>query len=152
MNISPLQHFIIPKQHKFPEFDDQIKRIEAAAIDMTDNLIFQAIIQAAKEAGVTDLYLIDKKFAADAIREKLEREDPKPLTIEELKQMQGEPVWVKPLNADAVKGKGQWCVIDFYKNSFDALIPGIDNTWYESEDYGKTWVAYRHKPKEDHHD
>ncbi len=81
-----------------------------------------------------------------SLRLERQRDNPKPLTIEELRQMNGEPVWVKPLNA--AKDKGEWCVTDFYKDSFDALIPGIDNTWYESKDYGKTWEAYRHKPKE----
>lgn len=34
------------------------------------------------------------QIVLDALREKAEREDPKPLTIEELKQMDGEPVYI----------------------------------------------------------
>lgn len=140
MNINPLQHFIIP-QHEFPALDDHVKRIQAAAIDMTDNLIVQAITQAAKEDGVTDLYLIDKKFAADAIREKLEREDPKPLTLEELRQMDGEPVWID----------------DWWEDSHGWELSMDASDYFEGErrtekEYGSIWVAYRHKPKEAHHD
>lgn len=94
--------------------------------------------------GSRECYLL----AIAAIREKAEREDPKPLTLEELRQMDGEPVWVKPRNAD--RGEGEWCVICLYYNKldFDASIPGVESYWYPSNEYGKTWSAYRHKPKE----
>lgn len=42
-------------------------------VDMADRCVVNAIIDAAREAGVTHLYLIDKKFVVDAIQEKLER-------------------------------------------------------------------------------
>lgn len=139
MNVYPLKHYSIPQQiHGL--LDDHAQRIQAAAIDMTDNLIVQAITQAAKEEGVTDLYLIDKKFAADAIKEKLEREDPNPLTIEELKGMIGEPVWVQ---GPGIPEYGRWAIVeDAVENS---LILVNDFTCH---DIGKTWEAYRHKPKE----
>ena len=76
----------------------------------------------------------------------LERRNPKPLTIEDLRQMDGEPVWVKPAEED-----GLWCriMVSNATKNFEALIPGIDSdcSWV-SEEYGKTWEAYRHKPKE----
>ena len=40
---------------------------------MTDQAIYEAIITYAKNEGVTDLYLMDKQFVMDAIKEKLER-------------------------------------------------------------------------------
>lgn len=42
-------------------------------VDMADRCVVNTIIDAAREAGVTHLYLIDKKFVVDAIQEKLER-------------------------------------------------------------------------------
>ena len=138
MNIKPLQHCIIP-QHEFPELDYHVTRIQATAIDMADNLIVQAITQAAKEDGITDLYLIDKKFAADAIREKLEREDPKPLTLEELRQMEGEPVWVKHYHG------GEWVTVHW---DYVRRISYSCKACLFEHEYGRDWIAYRHKPKE----
>lgn len=88
------------------------------------------------------------EIAAAALQEKAEREDPQPLTLEELRKMDGEPVWVKPKNADG--GEGEWCVVHILsdKQHFDVLIPGIECMWYESSTYIKEWTAYRHKPKE----
>lgn len=49
------------------------RRFMVELVDMTDRCVINAIIDAAREAGVTHLYLIDKKFVVDAIQEKLER-------------------------------------------------------------------------------
>ena len=55
-------------------------------------------------------------MAIDALQEKAEREDPAPLTIEELQQMHGEPVWMEDekvwgiINVDEY---GQWKGIPF---------------------------------------
>lgn len=145
MNVYPLKHYSIPQQiHGL--LDDHAQRIQAAAIDMTDNLIVQAITQAAKEEGVTDLYLIDKKFAADAIKEKLEREDPKPLTIEELKQMNGEPVWVYELS-ELIDQTG-WALVEVADRGSYKGIPYVKChicTWDVSF---RGLHCYRHKPKE----
>ena len=49
-------------------------KIAAVVADTTDAAIVEAIIAAARAEEVTDLYLLDKTFILDAIREKLERE------------------------------------------------------------------------------
>ena len=120
-----------------------VSSIAARVADMTDTAITQAIIHAAVDAGVTDLYLIDKKFIKEAIKEQLDRDNPQPLTIEELRQMDQEPVYVVPLN----HGKdtaAEWCVMWHD----EAAIPG-DECWaWPINNYGKTWIAYRYKPKE----
>lgn len=56
------------------------QKIAAVVEDTTEKAIVQAVIDAARAAEVTDLYLLDKKFILDAIREKQERESPKPQT------------------------------------------------------------------------
>lgn len=45
----------------------------AQMVEKTDEVLIQAIIESAKEAGVTDLYLLDKKFILEAIQEKMNR-------------------------------------------------------------------------------
>lgn len=88
-------------------------------------------------------------MAIDALQEKAEREDPKPLTIEELRQLDEEPVWVKP--EGVIAGYGMWCVVNHNRltRRVEALIPGIEKIWFEIEGYGERWTAYRHKPKEE---
>lgn len=73
-------------------------------------------------------------MAIDALKEKAERENPAPLTMEELVQMDGVPVWIK----------------DKYSSGYEFSEDAAD--YFEGrnpKEYGKTWIAYRHKPKED---
>lgn len=50
------------------------QNIAVQLIDMQDRAIYNEVIRAAGEAGIDDLYLMDKQFVLDALREKLERE------------------------------------------------------------------------------
>lgn len=52
-------------------------KVAAVVEDSTDAAIVAAILAAARAEGITDLYLLDKTFILDAIREKLEREKPR---------------------------------------------------------------------------
>lgn len=51
-----------------------MKRIEARAIDMEDRAVHDEVIRTAREAGIDTLYLMDRQFVIDALREKLERD------------------------------------------------------------------------------
>ena len=73
----------------------------------------------------------------DAIREKQERENPKPLTIEELQQMNGEPVFIRKLDGDQ----------SFWMLAYPDVVSNRLG-WLDYRNYGSAWVAYRHKPKE----
>ena len=71
----------------------------------------------------------------------LKVEEPQPLTIEELQQLEGEPVYVVPRNP--VKGvEAEWCVMW----GKEACPPAKCWAWKIGA-YGDTWTAYRHKPK-----
>lgn len=69
-----------------------------------------------------------------------------PLTLEELREMDGEPVWVVPLAGQEYEPpeseyhmKEQWIIIHaWHWRHYNA----------ELGDYGKTWLAYRRKPEE----
>lgn len=64
-----------------------------------------------------------------------------PLTVKELKGMNGEPVWI-----DNKVGKSKWELVS-YSNKFGLCTKNGHGVfaWY---DYGKTWLAYRQKPEE----
>jgi len=75
--------------------------------------------------------------AALALREKAEREGPKPLTLDELRQMDDEPVWVKEYEL--------YGIVDVSAN-FGNLVRIWSNAFYcvEGQD---DFTAYRYKPK-----
>lgn len=130
-------HYQMPFNH----VDNYAAKVQAAVIDMTDQLIVKAITEEAKAAGYTDLYLMDKKFVLDAIREKLDRASMRPLTIVDLQQMNGEPVFVVWKDGSF---RSQWWIVgsqDWWR-MMERSDPHLMNR------YGTEWVAYRHKPKE----
>ena len=43
----------------------------AEVCDLADNAILDAVVDAARKAGITELYLLDKTFILEAIRDKL---------------------------------------------------------------------------------
>lgn len=68
-----------------------------------------------------------------------------PLTLEELREMDGEPVWVEiPTNRVS-----EWCIA-----KFDPLMNRIrlwcsGGGWFDSRNVGKSLFAYRRKPEEE---
>ena len=70
-----------------------------------------------------------------------------PLTLDELRQMDGEPVWVVCLKPERYyEPPIGWRIIE-------KSIVGTFGVWNDSSclaerDYGKTWLAYRQKPEE----
>lgn len=65
-----------------------------------------------------------------------------PLTLKQLREMDGEPVWVVPIGKCKWATR-QWCVLA----ADEALIPGVDHWWWSFEDYGEIWIAYRRPPE-----
>lgn len=51
-----------------------LRKAQIEFVDRIDELIVQTIVAEAKKQGITDLYLIDKNFVIEAIKEKLEKE------------------------------------------------------------------------------
>lgn len=82
----PLQHFLIEQRQNplaFPPSTFAVAHIAAQVVDATDTAIVNAIIAAAREAGITDLYLIDKEFIVEAIREGIDRKNKRAVTVEQ---------------------------------------------------------------------
>ena len=85
--------------------------------------------------GVDDELKDAMQMAIAALREKAEREDPKPLTLEELRQMDGEPVWLD-------RAGGIYGLVDV-PDRVVWLDRGGCHAIGDLEG-----IAYRHKPKE----
>lgn len=63
-----------------------------------------------------------------------------PLTLKQLQEMGGEPVWVECLGS---KDYSAWTIVDLCLN-------GIHTKYFyaDFDYYGDEWLAYRRKPKE----
>ncbi len=92
--------------------------------------------------------------AADALAALLaevERENPQPLTLGELREVSeqnefcGAHIWIKDLESG-------WATVAITDETAEDGIIGVwcadANDVYCEKDYGVTWIAYRYKPKE----
>lgn len=71
-----------------------------------------------------------------------------PLTIDELREMDGEPVWVEVIEPTVGKKSGWALVYPPNTISGAAVQRWTSPLWYN--EYGKTWLAYRFKKEEAH--
>lgn len=70
-----------------------------------------------------------------------------PMTLEQLREMDGDPVYVVPKDKPA--HCGGWCGVTVRKcdrYSYVSLLRDADSGW-GFEEYGKTWIAYRLPPE-----
>ena len=91
-------------------------------------------------------------IAVQALHEKAERENPKPLTIDELREMNGEPVWVMVVDHKVFADKdddfdGWGMCRKSWARLWDKERADLIHVDYDFEDYGKKWLAYRTKPE-----
>lgn len=89
-------------------------------------------------------------MAIAALRAQQEAENPKPLTLDDLREMDGEKIYIKYI--DACEGfyddeyapyYGQH---EQYVQKYNGMLRACD---LPLKYYGKSWLAYLHKPKED---
>lgn len=69
------------------------------------------------------------------------QEPNEPLTLEQLREMDGEPVWIDG------KDYGGWTIFKAGANKQVARCLDNVNLSYYMADYSKTWIAYRRKPE-----
>lgn len=84
------------------------------------------------------------------LRDKLGRDmESNSLTLEELREMDGEPVWI--VHTDYTPfGKEYWGIVrDGFSGLPNCFVATRDeNIQLLYSEYGKTWLAYRRKPEE----
>ena len=66
-----------------------------------------------------------------------------PLTLEQLREMDGEPVWVQNLEEPE---KSQWRLLHWDRGKY-LVLQGISVRGYLLEEYGESWLAYRRPPE-----
>ena len=90
-------------------------------------------------------------MAIQALKEQEERASPKPLTLKELRQMEGDVVWVVVIDPDVFCDPkdtfSDWGhVRKSWVRLWDASRADIITVSHHFEDYNKTWIAYRYQP------
>lgn len=92
-----------------------------------------------------DHILPDYKFCPMCGRRMDGETDNSPLTLNELRKMDGDPVWLKSI----IGGYSEWGIIRimecFGKIFFS--VGGSEHGSGDADNYGKTWLAYRRKPE-----
>ena len=85
------------------------------------------------------LYVLQRALTVSAAPEN------KPLTLEELRKMGGEPVWIVLLNI----AKQPRCeiVTEVHEDGIWMVCADDDNDYAAFGLYGKTWLAYARKPE-----
>ena len=71
-----------------------------------------------------------------------------PLTLEQLRKMDGKPVWVKVIGKTGISCDG-WCEVEIREKDRFAYVlwPGSEvEDIAKIEDYGKTWSCYAYPP------
>ena len=122
-----------------------ISILEAMAVDMTGAL--GGLRKTEPMADVLQQRLDAINMAQDALRAQQEAEKNDPLTVEELREMKNTPVFVVPLERVPKDEWSEWCVMNYAGNI--AHIPGVEYMWWDVDNYGKEWLAYRRQPSKE---
>ncbi len=84
------------------------------------------------------------RMAISILRARTDPPPNDPLTLEELREMDGEPVWVEAM----VSLETEWCIVKYDHQMKRIRFWGADGGWYDSYDYGGRIIAYRRRPEE----
>ncbi len=85
-------------------------------------------------------YIEAMSMAVDALRAQQERENQKPLTLDDLQKMDGQPVWCVYPDCDT---GGEWFICDKNENEVSKNKYGLPFRYYGE------WTAYRYQPKKE---
>lgn len=70
-----------------------------------------------------------------------------PLTWEQLKQMEGKPVWVEDNIDDPEDLTKYWAIYRRIEKAQETEYALLSDFYYDKAQYGKTWLAYRKERK-----
>lgn len=86
------------------------------------------------------------EYILKAVERQISEQYNPPLTLDELRKVDGEPLWLQGSIGWNYNG---WSIVKWRGRGCISIceIPGCSQ-WVSVSDYGKTWLAYRHKPKE----
>lgn len=80
------------------------------------------------------------RIILSALRAQQERENPKPLTEDELRARKNQPIYWYNIKKEV----GDWRIVSKYQDSHDFIM--FRDGASEVKSYGITWLAYDHEP------
>lgn len=104
-------------------------KLYISVVEQIDDAIVAECVKIAHEAGIGQHILLNKKFIADAIREKLERANNEASAVDtEVVRHEGNTTFITTDNLDAYADRviirqGNWCKV-YYRDSDDAEVEG----------------------------
>ena len=99
-------------------------------------------INGVEEPYINPCLLAAIKDGVEALRAQQQSAKNDPLTLEGLREMDGEPVWVQCGSSPFTPNGGYYCLCD------KGHITTPAGTWYMVDEIPH-WIFYRHKPEED---
>lgn len=95
------------------------------------------------EDGIALMAMLDEE--ADRVYEAVFAKTNGPLTLDELREMDGEPVWVVPLNSE--DWTAHWNIVkpDYIMAPSLTVEARMYLLYLRDDVYGKAWLAYRRK-------
>lgn len=90
--------------------------------------------------GISEEYKIMKRTVITIMSEWEDAQEV-PLTLDELAQMEGEPVWVQ---SPGVPEYGRWAIVEGVSTADGDKILFLHDD-FTCHEYGDVWLAYRHK-------
>ncbi len=89
------------------------------------------------------------ELAIEVLQEKAERENPKPLTLEQLRERIGKPVYVVHFSSScSLKKPSEWLILKSCNPTIDYPFVIFEGCGLNAMYYCKGWIAYDHEPKE----
>ena len=89
-------------------------------------------------------YLKEFQSLSKMWNDKLDKEqDNPPLTWDELKQMDGKPVWVEDYIDEPEDTTKYWAIYRRIDKAQETEYALLSEYFYDKAEYGKTWQAYR---------
>lgn len=129
------------------QLNDRINNLGVGIAQMGE----QDTIRVHKEFLVATLGYMEELFGMrrDEENRRAASENP-PLTLEQIRQMDGEPVWISEQKNGGQDLRGQWEQFAYEEPKYNLMAfwefgSEVENT-YDIADYGKTWLAYTRKP------
>lgn len=112
------------------------------------NLVVPSIINRLRDASNAI-----ERLEAENTALRTQREQPnEPLTLDELRHMDREPVWLYTFSSVRKKTNiSQWVILEAVNSAYAVFVRAGCNSRLTKRfsNYGETWLAYRRKPRQE---
>ncbi|WP_206460406.1 hypothetical protein [Anaerovorax sp. IOR16] len=129
--------------------NDIKKAIDALKVLSSVSLSWFGTAATEEQRNVLENDINSLDLAIEALQEKSERENPKALTLEQLREREGKPVYVVYFSSScSIKKPSEWLVLKLCNPTVDYPFVVFEGERLNAMYYCRGWIAYDHEPKE----